>query len=250
MKLLFLGTGGSMGIPMIGCKCAVCTSSSSYNKRLRPSVLITKEKKRYLIDVGPDYRMQALKYGIDTLDGLLLTHTHYDHVGGFDELRIYPFVQQKPMPCLLSNKALEELKIRYHYLFSPSEEMFKFQILEKEHGTVNFEGLPITYISYDQLGMKVNGFRLETFAYVTDILRFSEEVFPPLRGIETLVMSGRRWERSNAHLSLTEAIEFAKKTGAKKTYFTHIAHEIDHRDTNQKLPEGFSLAYDGLELSL
>lgn len=256
MKLLFLGSGGSMGIPVIGCKCPVCISKSSFNKRLRPSVLLTHNEKRFLIDIGPDYRTQALTYGIDHLDGLLLTHTHYDHIAGLDELRIYTFVQKKPVPCLLSRETLEELKIRYHYFLPPNggddvhATKLKFQVLEGDQGKTNFEGLPVTYISYDQLGMKVNGFSFGSFAYVTDVLNYREEIFEALQGIETLIISGRRWEQSKAHLSLEDAIKFSKKTGAKKTYFTHISHEIDHEETNQNLPEGFSLAYDGLELML
>lgn len=256
MKLLFLGSGGSMGIPVIGCNCFVCTSNSSFNKRLRPSVLITHNKKRFLIDIGPDYRAQALMHGIDHLDGLLLTHTHYDHIAGLDELRIYTFVQKKPVPCLLSREALAELKIRYHYLLLPNGDddvhatKLRFQVLEGDQGETDFEGLPVTYISYDQLGMKVNGFSFGSFAYVTDVLNYKEEIFTALQGIETLIISGRRWEQSKGHLSLKDAIKFSKKTGAKKTYFSHICHEIDHEETNNNLPERFSLAYDGLELTL
>ncbi len=256
MKLLFLGSGGSMGIPVIGCNCEVCTSTSPYNKRLRPSVLITDGKKRYLIDIGPDYRTQALKYGIDTLDGLLITHTHYDHIAGLDELRIYTFRKKKPIHCLLSRETLEELKIRYHYFLPPHEAdevhatKLKFQILEGDQGETEFEGLPLTYFSYDQLGMKVNGYRFKTIAYVTDILDFKEDIFDSLKGINTLIISGRRWERSIAHLSLEDAMKFSKKIGAKKTYFTHISHEINHDETKKDLPEGFFLAYDGLELAL
>jgi len=245
-----------MGIPVIGCNCAVCTSTSPFNKRLRPSVLLTDGKKRFLIDVGPDYRTQALKFGIDRLDGLLLTHTHYDHIAGLDELRIYTFRQKKPVPCLLSRETLEELKIRYHYFMPPlvSDDVhatkLKFSLLEGEEGETTFEGLSLHYFSYRQLGMKVNGFRFNDLAYVTDIMEYDEAVFEPLKGIETLIISGRRWEKSRAHLSLDEAIAFGKKTGAKKTYFTHISHEIEHEKTGKELPEGFALAYDGLELTL
>lgn len=256
MKLLFLGTGGSMGIPVIGCNCNSCLSLSPYNKRLRPSVLLTQEKKRYLVDIGPDYRAQALKFGIDSLDGLLLTHTHYDHVAGLDELRIYTFRQKKPIPCLLSRETLEELKIRYHYFLPPHEAdkvhatKLDFHVLKADHGQVGFEGLDVGYFSYEQVGMKVTGFRFGTLAYITDILDYKEEIFDSLRGIETLVISARGWEKTLAHLTIEEAMAFAKKTGAKKTIFTHISHELEHEKTSRELPEGFSLAYDGLELTL
>ena len=254
MKLLFLGSGGSMGIPVIGCKCSVCLSPSSYNKRLRPSVLVTHNERRYLIDMGPDYRAQALTYHIDSLDGLLLTHTHYDHVGGMDELRVYGPFRKEPIPCLLSEESLKELKIRYHYFLSPApmerlfKERLKFQILEKDQGTTEFEGLQVSYVSYDQLGMKVNGFIFGPFAYIVDILGYPEEIFERLKGVDILIMSGRGWQRSRGHLSLKEAIDFSKKSEAKRTYFTHISHEMEHAETSQHLPEGFSLAYDGLQL--
>jgi phosphoribosyl 1,2-cyclic phosphate phosphodiesterase len=245
-----------MGVPHIGCNCNVCRSKDPKNIRWRPSVLITEKKKRYLVDVGPDYRAQALKYKIDHLDGLLLTHTHYDHIAGLDELRIYTFVYKKPIPCLLSRESLEELKIRYHYFLPPTgsdkvhETKLHFQVLERDQGKTSFEGLDITYCSYDQLGMKVNGFRFGKFAYITDILNYKEEIFSILNGTKILVISGRRWEKSNAHISLEEGIEMGKKIGAKKTYFTHICHEIEHGETSAKLPDGFFLAYDGLEIGL
>ncbi|NGX50623.1 MAG: Ribonuclease BN [Chlamydiae bacterium] len=255
-KLLFLGSGGSMGIPVIGCSCPVCTSSASEDKRLRPSVLLTTGGKRFLIDIGPDYREQALKYHIDTLDGLILTHTHYDHLAGLDELRIYTFRQKKPVPCLLSRESLEEIKIRYHYFLPPLQRdevhatKLNFQLFEGDQGEILFEGLKVGYFSYLQVGMKVNGLRFNNLAYVTDIMEYEESVFDALRGVETLIISGRRWEKSVAHLTIEQAIEFSKKTGAKKTYFTHISHEIHHEPTMRELPSGFALAYDGLELTL
>ena len=254
MNLLFLGSGGSMGVPVIGCKCVVCLSSSSYNKRFRPSILITFNEKKYLIDIGPDYRTQALTYQIDSLDGILLTHTHYDHVGGFDEVRAYTACEKRPLPCLLSRNALEDLKIRYPYFFfsnqnqQPGHEKLIFHILEQDQGTVQFEGLPISYVSYEQVGMKVNGFVFGPVAYIVDLLEYSDGLFKGLEGVDVLIMSGRSWHRSRGHLSLKEAIDFSKRCGAKRTYFTHICHEIEHAETSQRLPEAFFLAYDGLQL--
>ena len=255
-KVLFLGSGGSLGIPVIGCKCPVCQSPSPFNKRLRPSILIQVNEKNFLIDVGPDFREQALRYQIDELAGVLLTHTHYDHIAGIDELRIYYFRQKKSVPCLLSRETLEELKIRYHYFLPPHEKdaphatKLAFQILENNTGRTVFERLKVDYFTYEQLGMKVNGFRLNTFAYITDIMDYDETIFQALKGVETLIISGRRWEKSKAHLSIPDAIAIAKKVEAKKTYFTHISHEMDHEEENQKLPEGMQLAYDGMELEI
>lgn len=244
-----------MGIPYIGCSCKVCMSTNVKNKRLRPSILIEKNEKRYLVDSGPDFRAQALKYQIDRIDGLLLTHTHYDHIAGLDELRIYTFIHKKPIPCLLSQESLQELKVRYHYFLPPHEKddiyepKLQFQILEGDRGETTFEGLDVVYCSYDQIGMKVNGFRFGTFAYVTDILDYKEEIFTTLKGAETLVISGRRWEKSKAHISMEEGIEIGKKIGAKKTFFTHISHEVEQNEMSAKLPDGFFLAYDGLEIN-
>lgn len=253
MKLLFLGSGGSMGIPVIGCNCSVCTSSQEKDKRLRPSILITHGNKRYLVDIGPDYRTQALKFGIDTLDGLLMTHTHYDHIAGLDELRIYTFRQKKPIPCLLSRETYEELKVRYHYFLPKGvvhDTKLQFSFLEEDQGTTLFEGLELGYFSYIQVGMKVNGFRFNNCAYVTDIMEYDPSIFDSLKGLDTLILSGRRWEKSIAHLSIGEGIAFAKKAGAKTTYFTHISHEIGHEKTSQELPENFFLSFDGLELEI
>lgn len=250
-KFLFLGTGASMGIPVIGCTCRVCSSLASQNKRLRPSGLIEARGKRFLIDVGPDFREQALKFGITHLDGLLLTHVHFDHIAGIDDLRAFYFIHKTKIPCLLSKETLEDLKIRYHYLFRPMAEhttmsaQIEFEPLETDFGEVDFQGIRIKYMSYFQGKTKVTGFRLGDFAYVSDIRTYTDELIDSLKGVNTLVVSALRERLSPVHFSVNEAVEFAQKIGAKKTYFTHIAHELDHVETNKKLPPGIELGYDG-----
>lgn len=251
---LFLGSGASMGVPVIGCKCTVCQSEVSSNKRLRPAGLLKVAGKSFLIDVGPDFREQALKYHIDHLDGLLLTHVHFDHIAGIDDLRIFYFLKKKAIPCLLSPETLEELKIRYHYLFRPIGEIttvsaqLEFQMLEEDFGDVEFEGVKMQNLTFFQSNMKVTGFRVGDFSYVTDIREYSDEVFVILKGVKKLVLSALRHRPSPVHLSIEEGIEFARKVGAEKTWFTHIAHDLDHEETNRALPPDIRLGADGLEI--
>jgi phosphoribosyl 1,2-cyclic phosphate phosphodiesterase len=253
-RFLFLGTAASAGIPVIGCKCLVCTSASPENRRLRPSGLLTLEGKRFLIDVGPDFREQALRHKIDTLDGLLLTHTHYDHIAGIDELRIYYVRSNRHLPCLLSYESLEDLKKRYYYLFQPIGEVptlsaqLKFTLLQEEMGELDFEGVKIGYISYLQGDTKVNGFRIGDFAYVSDIREYDDSVFIGLKGVKTLVLSALRDSPSPLHLSLEQAVAFARKVGADSTWLTHISHEMDFETMQKKLPPEVSFGSDGLEM--
>ncbi len=253
---MLLGTAASAGVPVIGCKCSVCLSSSLKNRRLRPSGLLQIGGKSILVDVGPDFREQALRFGIDSLDGLLLTHTHYDHIAGIDELRIYYLQSKKPLPCLLSKESFEDLKKRYDYLFRPIAQgptisaQLSLQVLEQDEGMVHFLGLNIGYMSYFQGGMKVNGFRIGDFAYISDIRDYNPSIFSHLRGVRTLVLSALREEKSDLHLSLDEAVEFAQMVGSDKTYITHISHAMDHERANQRLPSFVQLGFDGLEMDV
>lgn len=248
----FLGTGASSGIPMVGCSCDVCTSKNPYNYRFRPSGLVRLNQKNFLIDVGPDFRDQALQSEIDHLDGILITHIHFDHIAGIDELRAFNFKQDRKIPCLISKESLQDLQKRYHYLFEPVRKnrslpaQLAFQTLEKDFGSVSFEGINISYMSYFQADTKVNGYRIGNLAYLTDIKKYSDEIFFLLEGVETLIVSAIREEVSPIHFNIEEAIHFGKKIGAKKTWFTHIAHEMDHEKINQSLPYGFELAHDQL----
>lgn len=253
-KFLFLGTGGSMGIPIIGCDCAVCRSDSPYNKRLRPSGLLKILEKNILIDCGPDFRAQMLRYNIKHIDGLIFTHAHYDHTGGFDDIRIINARSKQSLPCLLSEATFEDLKMRFPYVFDTNSPMatlttkVSLQFLESTRGHVEFLGIPIHYMTYEQGGMLVTGFRFGNFAYISDIRHYPESIFEDLKGVETLVISCLRYQPSVLHFNVEEAVAFAKKVGASQAWFTHIAHELDHELTNSRLPANFQLAYDGLEI--
>lgn len=254
----FLGTGASAGVPVVGCKCEICQSTSPHNQRLRPSGLIKIGNQSLLIDIGPDFRQQALRYQIDRIDGLLLTHTHYDHIAGIDELRIFFVREKRAVPCLLSKESYDDLRKRYDYLFKQSGEkgsltaQLELQVLEKDHGETEFLGQKIGYVSFFQGGMKVTGFRFGRFAYISDIRDYDDSIFDYLRGVEVLVLSALRKEPSPLHLSLEEAVAFSRKVGAKLTRLTHIAHAIDHETANRALPPDVQLGYDGqkLEFSL
>lgn len=254
-SFVFLGTGGSGGIPLIGCQCKVCRSPSPFNKRLRSAGLLMVGDRRYVIDVGPDFRQQALKYHIDQLDGILITHAHADHVAGIDDLRAYYFLNHKKLPCLLSAETFEEVKQRFPYLLRSLPDgsisaQLDFRVLDQDFGETAFEGIHVHYMSYFQSRMKVTGFRVGDFAYVSDIRTYSEEIFDHLKDVEILVLSALRHEPTAMHFSIKEAIAFSQKAGAKTTYFTHIAHDLDHEAALNILPRGFYLSYDGLRIEI
>jgi len=251
--LLFLGTGASMGVPVIGCSCPVCRSTSPYNKRLRPSVLCSAGDKSLLIDCGPDFRQQALHYHIKNLNGVIFTHGHNDHTAGIDDLKIFSFRQGHPLPWLLSKDTAQDIQKRFFYLFEegPYEDLhkhFNMQILEGERGDVVFQDFKIHYFTYEQMQAKVTGLRFGNLAYVSDIRFFPETVFDDLEGVDTLILSALRFSPSKMHLSIDEAIDFSLRVKAKETWFMHISHDVDHERANAYLPENIRMAYDGLQL--
>lgn len=253
-KLIFLGTGGSAGVPIVGCSCEVCCSTESVNKRLRSSVLIFWKDRQFLIDAGPDFREQALRAGITKLDGLLLTHAHNDHTAGLDDLRPISYRRKTPLPVLLSDATAEDIRRRYDYLFESGTKdyicRFNFHLLEggREAGLTVFEELPIQYVTYIQGGMLVNGYRIGNLAYLSDIKHFSPSIFDELKGVKYLIISALRYSSSPLHLSVDEAIDFANQLKAEKVWLTHLSHDLDHEKTNASLPPHIRLAYDGLEI--
>jgi phosphoribosyl 1,2-cyclic phosphate phosphodiesterase len=253
-KLLFLGTGGSVGIPVIGCSCAVCHSKEPRNQRLRPSVLLQLGNRQFLIDAGPDFRLQALRYEITALDGVLLTHAHHDHTAGMDDLRPIYYRRHSPLPILLSAETAQELHLRFSYLFQPNPghenftHRFRLQILPEAAGHVSFEDVEVQYMTYSQGGMSVNGFRVGDLAYLSDIRHYSPSIFDHLFGVRYLIISALRYTPSPLHFSVDEAIDFAKKVQAKQVWLTHISHDLEHNQTNAYLPANMCLAYDGLQI--
>lgn len=249
-KLTFLGTGGSLGVPVVGCACCVCSSSDPLNHRMRSSALIQAGGRQFLIDSGPDFRSQALKFGISRLDGILLTHAHHDHVGGIDDLRPIYYKRESPLPILLSEETAKELCRRFHYIFADGKDFLglRLDLLSGSEGTFLFENFPVQFVSYSQGGMKVNGYRFGSLAYLSDIRQFSPSIFEHLKGVRDLIVSALRFTPSPLHFSVDEAIDFARQADAAQVWLTHVSHDLEHHQTNAYLPSHVRLAYDGLEI--
>lgn len=253
MKLTFLGTGTSFGVPVIGCPCAVCHSNDPRDNRLRASVLVETETTRILVDCGPDFRQQALRHPFDRLDAVLLTHIHYDHVAGIDDLRVYTYgfnLQMYAQPSVV--KALHQTM---PYCFAehlyPGVPTFSLQPLVK-HQSLQVGDISIMPIEVWHGKMPILAYRFGRLAYITDMKRIDDAELPYLEGIETLVVNALRFDKPHhSHQLVADAIAFSRRIGVRRTYFTHATHEIGFQDeANAKLPEGFQFAYDGLELEV
>lgn len=248
MEILFLGTGTSTGVPQIGCKCRVCTSADKKDKRLRASVLISKGENQILIDCGPDLRQQLIEYNVDYLSAILLTHEHYDHVGGLDDVRplgeaqlyaekkVLNIIQRNLPYCFGENRYPGVPKINLH------------EISEKEFSISN---LKIQPIRAKHANLPILGFRIGQFAYFTDVKTIENNAIEQLKGLDILVLNALRPFEHISHLSLNDALELSEKIGAKKTYFTHMSHDMGlHKEVNEQLPQNVQLAFDGLKLNV
>jgi len=248
MDLVFLGSGTSTGVPQIGCKCNTCMSADSKDKRLRASVLITEGNNRILIDCGPDLRQQLLKNNVDSLTVILLTHDHYDHVGGLDDVRPLGETQ-----LYAEKRVLSVIRRNMPYCFV-DEKYPGVPLIQLHEITENdfFIGdLMIQPIRVMHAKLPILGFRIGQVAYLTDIKTLEDRSIERLQGLDILVMSALRINKHISHLSLEEALEIAVKIGAHKTYFTHMSHDMGlHEVINKQLPPNIQLAYDGLKLSI
>ncbi len=252
MELQFLGTGTSNGVPEIGCACAVCTSADARNKRYRSSVLIRNGGVNILIDTTPDLRIQALIHRIERIDAVLYTHHHADHIFGIDELRKFNSILGSSLPCFMAPETKAVLERTFAYIFEPNPRFQNFIPQLELHvigGTFSTCGIDIIPVEVRHGGMKVLGFRIGGMAYLTDCNHIPDHSKAQLHNLEILILDALRPSWHISHFSLGDAIREAREIGAAETYFTHIAHDMDHGETEASLPDHMHLAYDGLTLS-
>lgn len=251
MRVKFLGTGTSTGIPEIGCDCPVCTSTDTRDRRLRSSVIVYVEGKCILIDCGPDFRVQMLQTEFLPIDGLLITHEHYDHVGGIDDLR--PFCRFKDIDIYAEGYVADALMERIPYCFAKHKYpgIPEIKLTKIENKPFEIEGIPIIPIRLMHARLPILGYRIENFAYLTDLKTIPDEEYEKLKGLDVLVMNALRPKEHISHQNIEQALQNVKKIGAKRTYFTHMSHHFGlHSEMEKILPQGVYLPYDGLEIEI
>ncbi len=253
LKITFLGTGTSSGVPMIGCDCPVCTSTNPKDNRLRSSVLIETEDTSVVIDTTPDFRYQMLRLGVKKLDAVVFTHPHKDHIAGLDDVRAFNFFTRKPMQVFCNYLTEEALRRDFYYAFSdtkyPGIPELKLNTITTEPFMIN--ELQVQPILVWHLKMPVLGFRFGPFTYITDANFIEEDEREKIKGSKVLVLNALRKEPHISHFTLGEAVTVAQQLNVPSAYFTHISHQLGlHNEIEKELPNGINLSYDGLTLQL
>lgn len=253
MRVRFLGTGTSSGVPLIGCTCAVCTSDDPRDKRLRTSILIEVDDKTLVVDAGPDFRQQMLREDVKDLDAILMTHSHKDHTGGLDDIRAYNFILRKDMPIYLDAYTEQVLKKHYDYIFDPNPYpgIPRVKLRQITNKAFTAEGIPVTPVQVYHHKMPVFGFRIKDFTYITDANRIPDEEKAKIRGSKVLVINALRKESHISHFTLDQALELIKELQPERTYLIHMSHQLGkHADISKELPDGVALSYDGLSIEV
>jgi len=254
VKITFLGTGTSHGVPMIACDCAVCRSTDPHDSRLRPSIHVQMDDgTSILVDAGPDLRQQALRYDLRRVDAILFTHGHADHILGLDETRRYNALLGGAMPCYADALTLEDIRRMFGYVFDAATPrgggLPQLDLIEIDN-TVSVNGHQVLAVPLFHGARPILGFRFGSFAYLTDCNRIPDDSWPLLHNLDVVVIDALRERPHPTHFSLSESVEAARRIAAPRTYFTHMTHDLGHAATNERLPEGMALAHDGLELVL
>jgi phosphoribosyl 1,2-cyclic phosphate phosphodiesterase len=256
MRITFLGTGTSHGIPVIGCTCAVCKSPDPRNNRNRTGVWIHQDgpsgqSASAVIDVSGEFRVASLRFGLARLDFALLTHAHSDHVGGLDDLRIFSQTTGKAVPVYGNERTLRDIKVRFAYAFNPPRDygggVPQYAPMEV---TSAFRAGPWVVVPLPVMHgpEPILGYRVGNFAFITDVTLIPESTLELMQGLDVLALDCLRRTPHSTHLSLPQSLEYARRINAKRTFFIHMAHDLEHEETEKELPEGVRLAYDGLEL--
>jgi phosphoribosyl 1,2-cyclic phosphate phosphodiesterase len=253
LKITFLGTGTSQGVPVISSNHPVCLSTDVKDKRLRSSILISWDDKTVVIDCGPDFRQQMLRANVQLINGVLFTHEHSDHTAGLDDLR--PFCYKiGEMPIFLSQITLDSLEQRFQYIFSqenryPGAPSVQPNIIDKT--PFSFLGLTITPIQVMHGNLAILGYRIQNIAYLTDVKTITIEEKEKLRNLDVLIVNALRIEEHPTHFNLKEALNFIEEIQPKRAYFTHISHKLGfHKEVSAKLPKNVFLSFDGLEVEV
>lgn len=249
MRVTFLGTGTSSGVPVPTCDCRVCTSSDPRDRRLRPSIRLEWEGASVLVDTSTDLRQQALRHGIDRVDAVLFTHAHADHVLGLDELRIYNWRRRGPIPAYGSPLTLTNLSRTFWYVFDDAEPESSRPLIDRRPiGEEPFELLGREVVPLPALhgSLPIYGWRIGDFAYLTDVSELPARTLRRLEGVTTLTLNALRARPHPTHLTVDDAVALARRIGARRTWFTHMSHEVLHAEVSAALPDGVDLAYDGL----
>lgn len=252
MRLTFLGTGTSQGVPVIACRCRVCRSGDSRDRRLRTSALLEVEGRNILFDIGPDFRQQMLREDVGRLDAILITHAHRDHVGGLDDIRSFNYVQHSKMDVYLNAEARFAIERDYHYIFEPHQypglPEADLHTVEAPFTAAGVEVVPVKAMHKD---LPVLGYRIGAMAYITDANYIAPAEIAKLKGVKVLVINALRREKHFSHYSLPEALAVIEEVAPERAYLTHMSHEMGlHEEVSATLPPHVALAYDGLKVEI
>lgn len=251
MEITFLGTGSSTGTPVIGCACPTCTSDDPRNRRTRCSAAVkTAGGQVLLIDTGPDLRQQALREGLLRVDGVLYTHTHADHLHGIDDLRNFCYLQKSPIPVFGNEATIGNITQRFAYAFGPPGQYWDKPVLTAHvmRETLEFGGARITPIPVLHGKFEILGYRINNFAYITDVSNISDDSLRLLQGLEVLLLDCLHYRPHPSHVNFEQSLEYARRIGAGTTYLIHMTHQMEFAEASARLPAGVLLGYDGLRL--